>query len=121
MRVGGAESIAVFAPHDAQVLRLRCAATKACVCRDAYSAVEIVYRRSGSVRQRLGGMARSLWHIHEFRFLKHFVRCCQLQMSLHIVTAPRPVGEASHFLSRNRLRDGFTLASMGRNDEFRRL
>ena len=38
-----------------------------------------------------------------------------------IVTAPALSGEASHFLSRNRLCDGFTLASMGRNDESRRL
>ena len=37
------------------------------------------------------------------------------------VTAPRPKGEASHFLGRYRRYDGFTLASMGRNDESRRL
>mgnify|MGYP001458617536 CR=1 FL=1 len=37
------------------------------------------------------------------------------------VTAPRPKGEASHFLGRYRRYDGFTLASMGRNAESRRL
>ncbi|WP_052105769.1 hypothetical protein [Photorhabdus akhurstii] len=38
------------------------------------------------------------------------------------VTAPRRKnGEASHFSGRHRLYDGFTLASVGRDDESRRL